>query len=190
MKSSILLLVGAIIAIGWALSVKPVSNNNDPPPVVKVDQIVSQLQTVEELASLKVAVSGIVSGTQPGARFWQGESRLVLLVRGTAIYSVDLSRVEVDVVGDSVTITVPDPRISDHWVDVDRTEIWQRHSGRFRRDEGLSLEAACWASAKAMVYEAALAKNHQEIAKIRVERIIAELLRDAAHRISVQVRWA
>ena len=192
MRTLILLLVGGIITIGWMLSLKPESEKTKPPPVMTVDRIVSQLRTVEELASLKVAVSGIVSGTQPGARFWQGESRLVLLARGHAIYSVDLSRIEVVVTGSSVTITLPEPQISDYWVDVDRTEVWERRTGRFRLDEGLSLQSACWADALAMVHEAAASSSHRQMARAHAEQTVHAVVRGApggatTHR--VEVRW-
>lgn len=193
MKSLFFILILTMSIIAVMLSTVSTHSADEPPedvPAVTVDQIVSQLHTVEELVSLKVAVSGIVSGTQPGARFWQGESSLVLLVRGQAIYGVDLSGVDVAVNGDRVTITLPEPRIIDHWVDVDRTETWQRRAGRFRCDDAQSLEQACWSSAKAIILEAAAQDRHREMARIRIERIIAELLRDAPAHTSVQVRWS
>jgi len=194
-KFTFIFIAGAIMAVGWTLSKLQQSQppiEKETALVVSTDRIVSHLMPVQELASLKVGASGIVRARQPGQYFWQGESTLVMLVRGQAIYSIDLSTIELNASGETVIITLDPPRISDYWVDVEETEIWERHVGRFRSADNSDIDVACWASARSLVFQAANAEHHQKIARNHAEHTIRSVLLDAVECSSVRtvhVQW-
>ena len=77
-------------------------------------------------------MSGIVNASQPDRHWWQGESRLVLLVRGPALYWIDLTELDVDIQKDRISICLQPPRVAEVWVDGERSQIWRREIGRFR----------------------------------------------------------
>jgi hypothetical protein len=90
-----LLALGSMLIITGCRDNSDADNSNEPE--VTIETIVARLQPIQELSTLKVSVSGIVNASQPGKHWWQGESRLVLLVRGEALYSIDVSKITVDV---------------------------------------------------------------------------------------------
>jgi hypothetical protein len=104
----VLLLTGAILAIDGCSS-DSAQPKNVPEPEVTTEIIVARLQEIQQLTSLRISASGIVHGSQPGRRFYQGTSRMVLLVRGEAIYSVDLTDIGLEFGMNHLAITLPPP---------------------------------------------------------------------------------
>ena len=187
-----LTLLLSLLAIGSVLIITgcrddPVADT--PEPEVTVETIVARLQPIQELSTLKVAVSGIVNAAQPGKHWWQGESRLVLLVRGEALYSIDLADLKVDVHEDLITISLPLPRVAEAWVNVEQSEIWKREIGRFREENQLRLEEEAWYAASQLIETGAANESHLQLAMARTELRITEILHQVNAGLQVEFQW-
>ncbi len=174
----LLIIVGAIAGSTMFVAgcVPGSGDQKEKEPEVDVETIIATLQPLSELATLRVGVSGIVNASQDGRHWWQGSSRMVMLVRGAALYSVDLSKVGVEIEADQVTINLPQPRILNAWVDVDRTVIWEKERGRFREHHPVKLEEQAWHAAKQMVWDAASASQYRDDAARHAEALIRTLV--------------
>ncbi len=160
-----------------------------PEPEVTVETIVARLQPIQELSTLKVSVSGIVNASQPGRHWWQGENRLVLLVRGQALYSIDLSGLKVEVEEGRVRIELPPPRVAEAWVDVEQSRIWKREVGRFRSENQVRLEEEAWHSAHKLVKAGAETESHLRLAMVRTENRITGIVHQVDAGLQVEILW-
>lgn len=184
----VLLLLGAVLAVDGCSSDSD-RQKNAPEPEATTEIIVARLQEIRQLASLRISASGIVHGSQRGRRFYQGTSRMVLLVRGEAIYSVDLTDVFIQFDAHHLEITLPPPEITATWVDVERSRIWSRTRGWFREDHPEKLERACWAAARDLVYQSANRPEHAKTASMSIEALIARIVHDIDPAIQTRIQW-
>ncbi|MEZ6232892.1 MAG: DUF4230 domain-containing protein [Phycisphaerales bacterium] len=156
---------------------------------VHVESVVAGLTPLARLDALRVEVSGVVEAVQPPEWVIDRPSRLVLIVRGAALYGVpDLERARVLVSGNRVRVVLPAPVVVESWVDAERTQVWRRHGGVLAgADE--SLDQAAWSAAAALVLEAAQRADHAEQARRRAEALVESIARQAAPGCEVVVEW-
>lgn len=187
-----LILLLLLLVLGLFILAMGCSGNEDPAaeePEITIETIVARLQPILELSTLKVSVSGIVNATQPSKHWWQGDSRLVLLVRGEALYSIDLSCLKVNITDNRVSLSLPPPRVAEAWVDVEQSTIWKREIGRFRSEEQVKLEEEAWHAAKQLVEDGADNERHRQLAMTRTEIRITEILHQFDADLQVEFLW-
>lgn len=189
MKMAGAMIVIVLVLGGSALLTKGCSVRPSGPPRITVDTIVAALEPLRDLATLRANVNGVVSGTQEGAYFWQGSSRMVLLVNGSALYGVDLERAEVAADAEHVSVTLPEPELTAVWVDMERTRVWERTAGRFMNGDDAELDTAVWRAAQGMVQEAASNKDNLVEARAQTERVVRDLVEQLAPGVTISVAW-
>ncbi len=189
MKLASAMVLIVLVLGGSTLLTKGCSVRLPGPPRITVDSIVAALEPLRDLTTLRTNVNGVVSGEQEGAYFWQGSSRMVLLVNGSALYGIDLERAEVEADAEHVSVTLPEPELTAVWVDMERTRVWERSTGRFMDGGDTELETAVWRAAQGMVEETALKADHTEEARAQTERVVRDLVEQLAPGVTISVAW-
>ncbi|MCA9310235.1 MAG: DUF4230 domain-containing protein [Phycisphaerales bacterium] len=152
-------------------------------PRVASAALLATLEEIGELQTLRVGIQGIVSAEEKSPWIWQGDSKVVLLVKGYATYGLDLDRASVALNAHEIVVTLPTPRITNCWVDVVESTIWDRQEG-FLHDPGPALDARAYAEALALVRREA---NQEQIAR-KAQMRAEEIIRGLADR-PVRVIW-
>lgn len=111
-----------------------------PPTLAPTSTVITQIQAVHELVTVKYVVEKIVKlESEPSVL---GEDRVVLLVHAIAKAGVDLSSIrpeDIRVHDKSVTLTLPPPKVTDCYIEDRKTEVWE-HQTRFWRPLDQELE--------------------------------------------------
>lgn len=184
-----LLLAALLVLCALLLVAKLLQARSPSPPQVDIQTILAQLEPISELSTLRAHVSGVVTARQKGAYAWQGTSRMVLIVRGQALYSCDLSKADIRVAEDHVRIVLPEPRLMDAWVDVDRSVLWERVTGWLRSGDDTELDEAAWKAAKEMVANGARDGPALQRAREEAERVIQRLVAKASPGLELKLQW-
>ncbi|MFZ1073112.1 MAG: DUF4230 domain-containing protein [Verrucomicrobiia bacterium] len=94
--------------------------------------VVQQVQTLSDLVTVKYVMEKVV--ILEDAK-WYGESRVLLLAHGIVNAGIDLKRIKLDDVtisGRSISIKLPQPQITDAYLDDTQTQVIDHDTGLLR----------------------------------------------------------
>jgi hypothetical protein len=117
------------------------------PTIVSAGAVVEQIQQLSRLETVQYTVRDVVEAGREGGFLGIGSQRMLLIVQGTAVAGVDMSKLtESDVIvstdGQSITLRLPPVEMFSHSLDQSRTRIYDSQTGLFTRpDENLLVEA-------------------------------------------------
>jgi Protein of unknown function (DUF4230) len=124
-STSLLLLgiVGAGLYLGGASRLLSLSASLQGPAVV------SQIQRLSQLATVRYTVERVVGLNEPRSPF--GEESILLMVEGQAVAGVDLSCLTSKdlsfIGGERVSIRLPPAKLIGVYLDEKQTKVWDRH---------------------------------------------------------------
>ena len=132
LAAMILALFAAGVWLGAKLSrpVKPAGPHEEPTTAV-----VEQIQSLSDLVTVKYVVEKVVILDSPPStavgEFVQGNNRVLLLAHGIVKAGIDLKQLtagDVQVQGDTIRIHLPPSRVTDAYLDENRTKVidWER----------------------------------------------------------------
>jgi hypothetical protein len=156
---------------------------------ITVESVIASLQPINELATLKVGVAGVIRASQAPAHWWQGTNQLVIVGRGNALYAIDLAQLEIHITDQELRVVLPHPRVIDAWIDLDDSAIWDQRRGFLRGNDFTDLQRAAWREAQTMVYRAGQCDRYQRAAKRSAERLITDLLRSYVSPRQITIEW-
>lgn len=172
----LVVLVAALVVLRSVDPFGTETKDRSQPVLVRSIEDLGELRTAR--ANLQVVVDVEEDGPLPS--FLQGE-RTLFVAAGTVDAAVDLRRARVRVDGDTATITVPPPRVTEPRLDLRRSRVYDRDRGVLDRigdalsDDGADsqpvYEAAERKLAEAAAQDDALARTSRENA----EKLLAGL---------------
>ena len=107
---------------------------NKEPELASPTMIMQQIRGVSELTTTVFAMETVVPATQTRefGNFVVGESQLLYVAYGEVRAGIDLSALSEDAVqtdGDRLVVTLPEPKILDQKIDVERSRIYDYDRG-------------------------------------------------------------
>ena len=103
-----------------------------PPAIYSTATILKQVQSLSQLVTVKYVLEKVVVLEDVK---WYGESRVLMVAHGVVKAGVDLSQLkpeDVDVGLKKVTIALPTARITDVYLDEQKTRVIERTTGALR----------------------------------------------------------
>ncbi len=94
--------------------------------------LVKKVQTLSQFTTVKYTLEKVVVFEDAK---WYGENRVLLVAHGVVKAGIDLDRMDpkdIRIFGKKITMTLPRPRVTDVYLDDDRTEIVDRSTGILR----------------------------------------------------------
>lgn len=162
-----------------------------PPPTQEVDirsVVVQQIRGASELTTAIFAMEAVVPSTSDRTLggYIIGRTNLLYIAYGEVRAGVDLSELTSDAVvttEDSITVTLPPPRILDSKIDVDRSSVYDYDRGflGLGPDQGPQLQDFAQEQALNKVVEAACAEGILQEANLRAEQAVSQLLSTAGY---------
>lgn len=95
--------------------------------VVDAPAVVKEIQQLSELVTVKYSIQKVIGLEEEKVPF--GSEKILLMVQATVLGGVDLSTIDTRhcvVAGNSVTITLPPPKVLQVFVDEKDTKVWDR----------------------------------------------------------------
>ena len=125
-----LLLAGALAGLVAGLYFSR-SSEAPSPPRFDTSVLLKQVQSLSELVTVKFHMEKVVIFEDVK---WYGENRVLLVAHGIVKAGVDLSKATVTAspAGNSVTVTLPRPSITDVYLDDQKTQVIERNTGMLR----------------------------------------------------------
>lgn len=109
-----------------------VARLNSPPQILNTSAILTQVQTLSQLVTVKYVLEKVV--VLEDAK-WYGENRVLLIAHGVVKGGIDLSKLQpadIRVSEKKITMTLPRAAITDVYLDDHRTQILERSTGVMR----------------------------------------------------------
>ena len=118
------LIVLVVLAAWWIYAARQPAQ----PKIVSLGPTVEEVQKLSELVTLRIYISDVLVGSDEQ---WNGSVEAAFLVKGDALISVDLARMDVakDVEKKTAVLTLPKPRILSARVDHERSKMWDIKRG-------------------------------------------------------------
>ncbi len=159
---------------------------------VAPDAIVSQVQKLNQLATVRYRIQRVVSMIESAQPV--GSESILLMVEGEVQGGIDLSKVSAkDVATDqsgTLTITLPAPAVLNAWLDEKKTKVWDRHvtwwTPWVAPDPDLEHKARL--QALDQVRKAALDMGILDQAKTNAQSALRDLFGALGWKVSVKVR--
>lgn len=155
-----------------------------PTPTIRPDPvaIVREVRALARLETIQYTIERVITAeTGQGPFGFLFGDRLLLVAHGTVIAGVDLSRLQPDDIkfddAGRVYVTLPPPEIFVATLDNDKSYVYDRDTGLFRRGE-IQLEAQARREAEAAIRETALEDGILEQARLNAESYLYGLLRN------------
>ena len=133
-----LIIVGLVLAIGMGVAlfiallfVRPPATGA-PPKIQSTATIVQQVQTLSELVTVKYVLEKVVILDDIK---WYGENRVLLVAHGIVKAGVDLQEIkpeDVRVEDKKIVLKLPRARITDAYLDDQKTRVVDRSTGLLR----------------------------------------------------------
>jgi hypothetical protein len=183
-----LVLVAAIfgLCIAAALALLIV-RRSAAPKFANTPVIVQQIQSLSELVTVKFILEKVVAYDDP--KFFAdliplGENKLILLAHGVVKAGVDLSKLtndDVIVSERKITLTIPQARLTDAYLDEKHTQVLDRQTGLLRTfDKNLEKTARQYALAE--IQRAARQGGIEREANQRAKDQLTALLRTLGYK--------
>jgi hypothetical protein len=184
-----LLFLGLLAAATILIITGCMESGSEEESDITVESVIASLQPINELATLKVGVAGVVRASHSPSHWWQGTNQLVIVGRGNALYAIDLAQLDIMVNDRELRLNLPQPRVIDAWIDLEDSAIWDQRRGFLRGNDFTDLQRAAWQEAQTMVYRAGHCDRYQRAAKRSAERLIADLLRPYVSPRQITIEW-
>lgn len=171
------LLLGITLAagllLGWLLP-RILTAGNSSPQILNTATVLRQVQSLSHLVTVKYVLEKVVVLEDVK---WYGQSRVLLIAHGVAKAGVDLSQIgeaDVRIRDRTITVTVPEPTITDVYLDDQKTRIVERSTGILRTFDK-DLEQNARRQAIDDIKRGARASGIQEDARERATRQLQSL---------------
>lgn len=132
------LLVGLVA--GWSLL--PAKQPSPTPTLANTPTILEQVHALSEYVTVKYLLEKVVVLEDIK---WYGDNRVLLLAHGVVKAGLDLGRLgpdAIEVSGNRVEVRLPQPQITEVYLDEQQTRVVERSTGMLRRfDKDLEQEA-------------------------------------------------
>lgn len=135
--------------------------------------LTESFQNISQLNVLKVSMAGIVDGVDES--FW-GDNKVLIVAQGYANLGVDLSYVNIYVDEKEVQITILEPQVTDAYIDMSQSRIYERELGTFRVDTNGELENLTWQKAHDKMIDMAYDEKNVSMAKTNTVALIRALV--------------
>jgi hypothetical protein len=144
--------------------------------------IITEMQSLGRLETSKYMMSTIIDLKREPTNVWEeifGTDSLLLLAEGEVVAGIDMTQInkqDIIVQGDHVSITLPAPVILYSKIDNDRTYVYERMTGLFRRPD-IELEGEARQLAEQAMIDRALEGEILRQAETNARTQIEALLR-------------
>jgi Protein of unknown function (DUF4230) len=163
------------VGIGLLAAARRASNAFRIPPTAS---LVTQIQTLNEWVTVKYIVEKVVKlESEPSLL---GQDRVILLAHAVVKAGIDLTQLQpgdVQVASKRITISLPNSKIVDCYLDEKRTEVWE-HKTAFWRPMDSGLEQSARRQALEQIRMAAAEQGIQKEATERAHAQLSLLLRN------------
>jgi hypothetical protein len=163
-------------------------NAPQPTPVVDVrNVVVRQIRGASELTTSIFAMEAVAPASRERtvAGITVGETKLLYIAYGEVRAGVDLSQIgaeNVEVISDTIYVTLPPPQILDSKIDVNRSYIYDYDQGFLNLGpDAPELQSLAEQDALRKIIEGACAQGILEDANQRAETVVAQLLSVAGY---------
>ena len=145
-RLAILALTLAILAaLGLLFTVLLPLVRPKPPKLAATANLLTQVQTLSQLVTIKYVVEKIVKLEGDPSLLPLNQDQVIILARAVVKAGVDLSQLKADdlkVTDKRISIIIPPAKITDCYLDDQKTEIWEHKTALFRRfDKNLEQNA-------------------------------------------------
>ena len=126
----IVLLIGIIAVLGWFLLVRYA---NTPKSVSNHQLLIERIESMGKLELVKYRFSDVLEHKNTSA--YLPDASVLLIVKADAVGCVDLSKVsaqDIEVIGDSVSIRLPNPEICYVKIDHEASKVYDTKMAFFR----------------------------------------------------------
>ncbi len=176
----LILLVLAVFAVGIWLGIRFTSRSGSSLHEMQTETVVEQIQTLSDLVTVKYVVEKVVVLDD---QKWYGESRVLLMAHGVikaGINLKDLKPGDVVVSGKSISIRLPQPQITDAYLDDRKSRIIDHTTGLLRTYDK-DLEQTAREEAVLDIRQAAIQNGILNDASERAELELALFLHQAGY---------
>jgi len=148
--SSLLTLLIVFILFGRSLmsaSAPPTPTLAPTPTIITSSAVVQQIQRLSRLETSSYSVQAVVSAERPGGLLGIGRQKVLIIVHGTVIAGIDLSKLRPEDVtvspdGKQVKVKLPEVEILSRYLDEGATQLYDHQTGLFTQpDSSLVIEA-------------------------------------------------
>jgi hypothetical protein len=117
------------------------------PTIITSSTVVQQIQRFSRLETSSYSVQSVVSAERPGGLLGIGRQKVLIIVHGTVIAGIDLSKLRPEDVtvspdGKQVKVRLPEVEILSRYLDEEATQLYDHQTGLFTQpDSSLVIEA-------------------------------------------------
>lgn len=117
------------------------------PTIITGSAVVQQIQRFSRLETSSYSVQSVVSAERPGGLLGIGQQKVLIIVHGTVIAGIDLSKLRPEDVtvspdGKQVKVKLPEVEILSRYLDEGATQLYDHQTGLFTQpDSNLVIEA-------------------------------------------------
>ncbi len=117
------------------------------PTIITSSTVVQQIQRFSRLETSSYSVQSVVSAERPGGLLGIGRQKVLIIVHGTVIAGIDLSKLRPEDVtvspdGKQVKVKLPEVEILSRYLDEGATQLYDHQTGLFTQpDSSLVIEA-------------------------------------------------
>ncbi len=177
---SILLVVG--LAIGGTIFgvSKYIQDRFTKKPVITSSLIASKLEDASDLTTAEMTYTGLIHYDDGGIPFIT-QKKYSMVYEGTIEAGIDLSKVEVDVSEDKVTVKLPDVELEDPVIDMDSIDFYDESFALFNWDDkrdGINAVKEAQEDCKKKADTEGLKSKAYENAKALVRKLLEEIIGD------------
>ena len=130
-----------------SLSASPTPTLVPTPTLITSSAVVQQIQRLSRLETSSYSIQSVVSVERPGGLLGIGRQKVLIIVQGTVIAGIDLSKLRPEDVtvspdGKQVTVKLPKVEILSRYLDEGATQVYDHQTGLFTQpDSSLVIEA-------------------------------------------------
>jgi len=117
------------------------------PTLITSSAVVQQIQRLSRLETSSYSIQSVVSAERPGGLLGIGRQKVLIIVQGTVIAGIDLSKLRPEDVtvssdGKQVAVKLPEVEILSRYLDEGATRVYDHQTGLFTQpDSSLVIEA-------------------------------------------------
>lgn len=179
-----LVLIGILIFFISKIQGWPFSSEEEPETSVTHTTILNKIEALGKLELVKYNFQEVTELTEKNSNFLgifpSGDSKAVLISQGEAVGCIDLTKIRQDdivIMGDSIFITMPEPEICYHKLNMEKTRIYSIEKGVYYKDEKKMIEKA-YRLAERQIRQAALESGILEQTRQNSELILLPLMEE------------
>jgi hypothetical protein len=172
--------LGCVLAVGLWLGFAIRRFTGPGPTTYNTATVLRQVQTLSQLVTVKYVMEKVVV-YEDVKWFPGGDNRVLMIAHGIVKAGVDLERLkpeDVQILDKTVRIRLPNPQITDCYLDEKQTQVVERTTGLLRTfDKDLEQTARLIAvnDVRRGAREAGILKDAEDRARTQVERLFQQL---------------